>query len=152
MEDGHLWQLSLHHGPLRSAEKEGHLWVLDFVMSSASRFCFFQHVLKCQTPTSSSICLIVQCLIGASFSMLLSNRPLSWAGKYKRGERSNVSPSLPPCLLGASKKQQLRPQHRPSDEGGPLQLKYASVATWGAHLSLSRLCKPRRVACLWPPG
>lgn len=36
----------LHHSPLGSAEKAGGLWVLDFITSLPSRFCFFNHFLS----------------------------------------------------------------------------------------------------------
>lgn len=57
-------------------------------------------LLKHQNSTITFTCLIVPVFGGASFSALLSNSPLSWAGKEERREETTLL-LCPACLFGA---------------------------------------------------
>lgn len=113
MEDSHWWSLSHHHGPLVCS-----LWVLDFVMSPPSRFCFLEHLLKCQTQLFFffiSTCLILSCLLGFLLSVAFkSSSFLGWEDTEIEG---TLLSSWPACLFGALKRQQLRAQPRALGEG-----------------------------------
>lgn len=76
-------------------------------------------LLKHQNPTITSTCLIVLAFGWASFSALLPDSSLSWAGQEERGEQRALLFSCPTCPFGAFTRRQLGAQHRPCREGQP---------------------------------
>lgn len=98
MEDGPLGQLSLHHRPWGLQRRQV---VFRFRILSRPLFLDFipsNILLKHQNPVIASTRLVVPVFGRASFSVVLSNSFLPWAGKEERREE-RPSSSLPGSLV-----------------------------------------------------
>lgn len=129
----------LRHSPLGSAEKAGGLWVLDFITSLPSRFCFFNHVLSVRIQpvlppvlawASSSCCFLILLL-----------------GCEDRAGRTQGGRGLL-CFLGAQQRLPWSVQHR-LRSGRAVMFPRLSPRSWGGS-SYSPVCTLRGDTCSCP--